>query len=138
MRNVYQAKGLEEERRLMYVACTRAQDRLYFTESEGYNVQNSQGKYPSRFIREACDLYDTVGKFDYSLWTGTDALIAKLEGEINRKDQPKMEKGTRISHQFFGNGEIIATDDDGIATVRFENFGKRKIAISSLEQLLSV
>lgn len=131
--------GLEEERRLMYVACTRAQDRLYFTESEGYNVQNSQGKYPSRFIREARDcngeLYDTIGKFDFSLWAGTDALIAKLEGDINRRDQPKVEKGTRIRHQFFGTGEIIATDDDGIATVKFENFGKRKIAVSSLEMI---
>ena len=37
--------GLEEERRLMYVACTRAKDRLYFSDSEGFNVQNSQSKY---------------------------------------------------------------------------------------------
>ena len=131
--------GLEEERRLMYVACTRAQDRLYFTESEGYNVQNSQGKYPSRFIREArdCDgdLYDTIGKFDFSLWDGTDALIEKLEGDINRRDMPRVEKGSRIRHQFFGDGKIIETDEDGIATVIFERFGKRKVASSSLEKI---
>lgn len=131
--------GLEEERRLMYVACTRAQDRLYFTESEGYNVQNSQGKYPSRFIREACDckgnLYDTVGEFDYSLWTGTDALIAKLEGEINRKETPKMENGSRVHHIFFGDGEMLETDDDGVATVKFERFGKRRVTDSSLQKI---
>lgn len=45
-------KEIEEERRLMYVACTRAEKRLYITESEGYSWMSSGNKYPSRFIDE--------------------------------------------------------------------------------------
>lgn len=125
--------GLEEERRLMYVACTRAMDKLFFTESEGYNVQNSQGKYPSRFIREACDcggpLYETIGRFDPSLWEGTDALIAKLDAEINVAPKgADKEKGQKVHHSVFGNGVILEVDEEtGVATVQFEGFGVRKV-----------
>lgn len=126
--------GLEEERRLMYVACTRAQDMLFLTESEGYNVQNSQGKYPSRFIREACDccgaLYDTVGRFDPSLWDGTDALIAKLECDAKLSDKRSCEQkeGKEVHHPIFGNGTVIeANDEDNTVTVKFEGFGVRKV-----------
>lgn len=43
---------IEEERRLMYVACTRAEKRLYLTESEGYSWMSGGNKIPSRFIDE--------------------------------------------------------------------------------------
>ena len=45
-------RALEEERRLTYVAITRAEKRFYMTESEGYNVNNGLNKYPSRFLFE--------------------------------------------------------------------------------------
>lgn len=41
---------LEEERRLFYVACTRAKDRLYLTASE--DAGGTRKKKPSRFIDE--------------------------------------------------------------------------------------
>jgi len=130
--------GLEEERRLMYVACTRAQDMLFFTESEGYNVQNSQGKYPSRFIREACDgggpLYETIGRFDPSLWEGTDALIAKLDAETKTKSvQTENREGKEVHHPVFGNGTILEIEDEGgVAKVKFEGFGVRKVRLDIL------
>ena len=43
---------IEEERRLMYVACTRAEKRLFITESEGFNHMSYCDKMPSRFIGE--------------------------------------------------------------------------------------
>ena len=129
--------GLEEERRLMYVACTRAMDKLFFTESEGYNVQNSQGKYPSRFIREAQDvcgnLYETIGRFDPSLWEGTDALIAKLESESQGKTSScDKEKGQRVKHPVFGDGVIVEINEDSVATVKFKDFGVRKVRMDIL------
>ena len=42
--------GLEEERRLMYVALTRAKDRLYLTDSKGFSYYGE--KRISRFIDE--------------------------------------------------------------------------------------
>ena len=134
------AEGLEEERRLMYVACTRAMDRLHFTESEGYNVQNSQGKYPSRFIREARDtrgnLYDTVGRFDPSLWEGTDALIAKVEAESGgEKSRLETRKGQPVRHPVFGSGVVEEMDEEtGIATVRFKKLGVRKLRADILKR----
>ena len=123
--------GLEEERRLMYVACTRAKDKLFFSDSEGFNVQNSLSKYPSRFIREACDiggaLYDIEGSFSEELWDGTDRLIANLEGPVIVS--AKFENGAGVKHPVFGNGTVLETDSDtGNVKVRFEEFGIRKMS----------
>lgn len=45
-------KAIEEERRLTYVAITRAESMFYMTESEGYNFSTGLNKYPSRFLFE--------------------------------------------------------------------------------------
>lgn len=129
--------GLEEERRLMYVACTRAMDRLFFSDSEGFNVQNSQAKYPSRFIREAEDccgpLYDIEGSFSPTLWDGTDKLILSLESP-RPSDESGFEIGAKVHHPVFGNGVVTGEDtDSGIVSVRFEGFGVRRIAPNLLE-----
>ena len=54
MRTIREGKknGEEEERRLMYVAVTRAEKALFLTESEGYNISTKTNKYPSRFLAE--------------------------------------------------------------------------------------
>ena len=123
--------GLEEERRLMYVACTRAMDRLYFSDSEGFNVQNSQAKYPSRFIWEAQDgngpLYDIEGAFDPSLWDGTKRLIRSLDSPEPESVSP-FGTGSLVHHPVFGDGVVTDEDPDaGTVTVRFEEFGTRRL-----------
>ena len=128
--------GLEEERRLMYVACTRAKDRLYFSESEGFNVQNAQSKYPSRFIREAYDecgpLYDIEGSFDPELWRGTDRLIRAVEGTVSIPPSP-FAPGSPVHHPVFGDGTVLDYDPFAeTVTVRFEEFGERRIASSRI------
>ncbi|WP_149207802.1 3'-5' exonuclease [Flavobacterium johnsoniae] len=45
-------RAIEEERRLMYVAVTRAEKRFYMTDSEGFNFTTGLNKYPSRFLFE--------------------------------------------------------------------------------------
>jgi DNA helicase-2/ATP-dependent DNA helicase PcrA len=129
--------GLEEERRLMYVACTRAMDRLYLSDSEGFNVQNSLSKYPSRFIREAADecgpLYDIDGPFSQELWRGTDRLIAGLEAPAP-PSVPGFAAGARVKHSVFGPGTVLEFDPDaGTVRVRFDTFGIRRLAGSVLE-----
>ena len=44
-------RQLEEERRLAYVAYTRAKDALFLTDSDGYTY-NGEEKYTSRFVTE--------------------------------------------------------------------------------------
>ncbi len=121
----------------MYVAGTRAKDRLHFSESEGFNVQNSQSKYPSRFIREARDdfdgycYYDIDGPFDESLWMGTDRLMRALENPDGKSPQP-FPPGSRVHHAVFGDGVVEETEGDGTVTVRFEGFGQRRLNPSYL------
>lgn len=128
--------GLEEERRLMYVACTRAKDRLVFSDSEGFNVQNSLSKYPSRFILEASDecgpLYDIEGPFNPDLWKGTDRLVRQSEHADESPSGP-WKPGARVHHSVFGDGTVTDTDPDaGTVSVRFDTFGLRRINPSLL------
>jgi DNA helicase-2/ATP-dependent DNA helicase PcrA len=46
------SRAIEEERRLTYVAVTRAEKRCYITDSEGYNFTTGLNKYPSCFLFE--------------------------------------------------------------------------------------
>ena len=129
--------GLEEERRLMYVACTRAMDMLYFSDSEGFDVQNSLSKYPSRFIREAHDacgpLYDIVGPFSDELWKGTDRLVARLESPA--PPAPGFCEGERVKHPVFGAGTVMEPDPDSdTVRVKFDLFGIRRISPEVLGQ----
>ncbi len=131
--------GLEEERRLMYVACTRAKDRLFFSDSEGFNVQISQGKYPSRFIREARDcqgtLYDIVGKFDPDLWKGTDELVKDVEDYTGKEAESAIASGSLVTHPVFGKGVVVDEDPEtGTVRVKFESFGERRISAASLQE----
>ena len=130
--------GLEEERRLMYVACTRAMDQLCFSDSEGFNVQNSLSKYPSRFIREASDddgyaYYDIFGRFSPELWEGTDRLIHSLEApKVPLKSG--IQVGSKVHHTIFGDGEVTQEDpESGTVTVKFEDFGIRRLKPDNLE-----
>ncbi len=134
--------GLEEERRLMYVACTRAMDRLFLSDSEGFNVQHSFNKYPSRFIREAQDemgpLYDIEGEVDDGLWKGTDRIIART-GNLEPDADNTLDLGSEVHHSVFGDGVIVDTSPDtGSVTVCFAGFGKRRINPSMLEPLKSI
>lgn len=45
-------EGIEEERRLMYVATTRAENKLFLTNDEGYDYMANSFRVPSRFLDE--------------------------------------------------------------------------------------
>ena len=51
-RKVRTLPGMEEERRLAFVALTRAEKGLYLSEADGWNFDGSP-RYPSRFLLEA-------------------------------------------------------------------------------------
>ena len=103
--------GEEEERRLMYVAVTRAEKMLWLCESEGYMHDSGALKYPSRFLSEVPDwMMKLEGIMDPSLMEGTKQLVAMLRDELGENTEKPLPKGTRVSHKIFGEGIIEAYD----------------------------
>lgn len=61
-RSVYKIEELEEERRLFYVACTRAKTKLFITMPYAIFGYNAIFQHPSRFIAEI-----DKNKYEYKL-----------------------------------------------------------------------
>ena len=102
--------GEEEERRLMYVALTRAEKRLFLTDSGGYNFSTKREKTPSRFILEIKkNLIDVDGPIDENAFSLTKTIVKELDSEISRGVIKNMEfkDGDKVSHDVFGEGVII-------------------------------
>lgn len=103
--------GEEEERRLMYVAVTRAEKMLWLCESEGYMNDTGALKYPSRFLSEVPDwMLKLEGVMDPTLMDGTRQMVAMLREELGENGEKPLPAGTRVSHKIFGEGVIEAYD----------------------------
>ena len=123
-------KGMEEERRLMYVAVTRAEKALFLTESEGYTIHGGFSKYPSRFLLEIKkNLYVTEGVVTDELWKRADAFKSQLDLEVNAAVGAGYEDittGSEVVHGHFGEGVVKAMyDDDQFCEVEFKGSGMR-------------
>lgn len=114
--------GLEEERRLMYVAATRAEKILFLTESEGFSHLGIE-KYPSRFILEIeKDLLKVDGDINPELYAKTKELASRIDnGKCENSD---FEEWDFINHDNFGNGVIINDGSNNDCCVLFLNENK--------------
>lgn len=125
--------ALEEERRLAYVAFTRAKKQLYISDARGYSYVTDSVKRPSRFINEIDeDCIEHYGMIQESV--PMPAMISTVDEPINNiaitpsGNVTKIRKGDKVIHKSFGEGIVINTDK-GIWTIAFANkFGIRKIA----------
>ncbi|MCM1429522.1 MAG: ATP-dependent helicase [Clostridium sp.] len=115
--------GEEEERRLMYVAVTRAEDILYLSESEGYSNDTGALKYPSRFLGEIdTSLLQVEGNPDPSLLEGTKTMVKNLNDELFGGSEAEYAAGTVVVHKVFGEG--IVESYDAIAKSYRVRFGE--------------
>lgn len=105
------AKAIEEERRLTYVAITRAEKSFYMTESEGFNFSTGLNKYPSRFLFEISDNY-FVRKGELSQEIINEAK-KQLKLDASRQlIQKKFEVGDLVNHLIWKQGKIIEVDEE--------------------------
>ena len=103
--------GMEEERRLCFVAMTRAQPALYRSEAEGRNLDGSP-RYPSRFL---LDIDDSLLTFTH---TPREDLIRQAREYIGFStrllDESGLSQGfapgTRVRHAVFGLGTVLERD----------------------------
>ena len=103
--------ALEEERRLAYVAITRAEKELYLTESEGFNYETGS-KYPSRFIYEIKEgLLNVEGNISQEIMQGCKDLIRRIDIELLGAKQ-KINISDKVIHPIFGEGEVRAIHND--------------------------
>ncbi len=103
--------GEEEERRLMYVATTRAERMLWLCASEGYMNENGALKFPSRFLSEVPEgMLRIEGQLDPSLMEGTKGLVRLLNDELGQGADNVIPVGAKVSHKVFGEGTVEAYD----------------------------
>ena len=130
-RKVRTQEAMEEERRLAFVAATRAEKRLYLTRAESRNFDGSP-QYPSRFI---LDIDRQLIQFTKEPREG---LIKEAEDyiELSRKYLPDSESdivfpvGQRVRHAVFGTGTVTDVDRDrGAHVIQFDSMDTpRKIS----------
>ena len=98
---------LEEERRLCYVAFTRAKDRLFLSDAAGTNYEGAF-RYPSRFLfNTEQENLDYVVPLDPDLVEQALEKISQTEEMAPRKELPNALVGKRVRHPVFGEGSII-------------------------------
>lgn len=104
---------LEEERRLCYVAFTRAKDRLFLSDAAGQSYDGSF-RYPSRFLFNAeKENVDYAVPLDPGLEEKTLEQVRQTEDLGAQKEVPSDLVGKRVSHPVFGPGSVIGVPRDG-------------------------
>ncbi len=112
--------ALEEERRLMYVAITRAEKAVFLTESEGFDFTHKSPRCPSRFLMEIDRKTVKVeGDIPRELWQNTRDLVRKLDQEIasfsytdDEEDGDTLKPGDTVTHKILGKGTILDYDEE--------------------------
>jgi DNA helicase-2/ATP-dependent DNA helicase PcrA len=151
------SKGLEEERRLAYVAITRAKRRLVISYAGSRRMYGSfQPSMPSRFLADvdqACvNLQPTLGMASGYRPSVGSTYEKRWAGGVKAKTpepllslQPKpadenMGIGTRVFHQKFGYGLIKKLEGEGAqqrVIIDFEKAGQKKL-VASMAKLEAV
>jgi len=125
-------RSLEEERRLAYVAITRARAALFITYALSRRVYGKwQYSIRSRFIDELPK--DSVIGFTTAKSSNNNQYQERHDGPDYHAPQ-EIRKKTRVHHVKFGFGYIIGKDDN-IIEVQFDKFGIKKIMKEFLEEV---
>ena len=159
------SRGVEEERRLAYVAFTRAKNQLYLTEAGGFSFILQRARQTSRFIKEIDDEYienTGVGNEEHDAFRNRQTLYGqRRENTFYERDEKRelysfsekgevesikrevsssgYKTGDHLTHVKFGEGVVISCKG-GIVEIAFPYpYGVKKIAAGhpSLKKKLS-
>ncbi|MEO0897468.1 MAG: UvrD-helicase domain-containing protein [Bacteroidota bacterium] len=148
---------LEEERRLFYVAVTRAEQSLTMTYAKSrYRFGDMQFNEPSRFISEVDEEYlhkpdkarrQVIGGGTQPAWRsrrsavergtspksiGRGAVERAVDPDFTPSNPSEIAEGQKVKHQRFGEGKILTVEGDGNdrkATVLFRAKGKKVLLL---------
>jgi DNA helicase II / ATP-dependent DNA helicase PcrA len=120
--------GEEEERRLCYVAITRARSRLYMTWTRERTLfGRSERNLPSRFVDELPE--ELVEREPSAAGVGGTSWDATPSGGASPVDPgPALElrTGDDVVHASFGDGVVTAVEPGGVVVVRFAGDGAER------------
>ena len=156
--NIDTRDGLEEERRLFYVALTRAENQAIISYSESrYRWGKINYCEPSRFISEINESYiknlstndknyrisnksNSIKNIDFQLnFKKLKSLKIKQINSFNYKEKTvknpiiKIQIGDFVEHQRFGKGLVLELDGSGAdkkAKIRFKGIGEKNLLLN--------
>ena len=123
-RTMLEQKGVEEERRLAYVAYTRAKEKLTLTDTSSFSYVVNSAKTTSRFVNEVDEKYiEHLDKpvlkqqsvFDVPFTTKISSIEPKKE---TPRRPSRYRKSDVVIHKIFGEGVVVKCDGDFV-TVAF-------------------
>lgn len=138
--STYEANGLEEERRLMYVAVTRARQRLYLSHAQS-RMLHGQVRYgiPSRFLDEIPEELlkhlnsKPVAKSGYGRdYNELPAMMSKQQSSTQKNAMP-WKVGQQVAHSKFGNGVVVSYEGNANDMRVQVNFGREGLKWLALE-----
>ena len=134
--------NIEEERRLMYVAITRAKERLYVSSARcRFRFNQRQNNLRSRFVQELIgnvpaktpQTPQSEQKSTFKpAYTGA-AAAKPASPATNAVDVSEYTVGRKVEHSKFGTGVIVSVSGSGnetIAGIEFENLGIKKFVVA--------
>lgn len=127
-------RGIEEERRLAYVAFTRAQNKLYLTEAGGFSFMMQKVRSTSRFIQEIDpDCIEHLGnESNRERYVETSEPYTYERTGLSLDDKPrkkgvKFKKGDHVLHPKFGEGVVVNVDGPLLGIAFPYPHGKKKV-----------
>ncbi len=140
---------IEEERRLAYVAITRAKKKLIITHARERMLYGmTQRNMLSRFVREIDPQYLDIQKDNTFANMRSSFAQSNNTPKYNFNNYAKTEKkapliafsiGDRISHITFGQGvilNVIPMSTDYMYEIAFDNVGTKKLMASYVSKLM--
>lgn len=127
--------GEEEERRLCYVAFTRAKKKLYATCNKSFSFVLNAQSIESRFFKEAGlsfrkrDYFSSRSSGFFPDYSG-DSFFSdepKVKSFFIEKEESIWQVGDIAVHDVFGRGVVTGIIDETILEIDFEKHGKKSI-----------
>ena len=121
-------KGLEEERRLAYVAFTRAKESLYLSDNSSYSFVLASNKSTSRFVKEIDEKYieHLDEKPKPSLIFDEDIIVQERKTVVTGRYR----NGDAVIHKIYGEGIVVSVEKDILSIAFPHPVGIKKILAS--------
>ncbi len=138
--SMYETQGLEEERRLMYVAVTRARQRLYLSHAQS-RMLHGKVRYgiPSRFLEEIPEQLlkrlnsKPVARSGSNRDFNAMPAMMSTQQSANQKNAMPWKIGQQVAHAKFGNGVVVSYEGNASDMRVQVNFGHQGLKWLAME-----